>query len=47
MSYNHKRWLDKIFNKSLAHRTQTRSWVSRFVKIYSKQSTYKNIHTPV
>ena len=44
MQYNHKKWLDKIFNKTLVDRTQTRSWVSRFVKIYSKQSTYKNQH---
>jgi len=44
MKYNHKEWLDKIFNKTLADRTQTRTWVSRFVKIYSKQVNYKNNH---
>jgi len=44
MQYNHKKWLDKIFNKTLVDRTQTRAWVSRFVKIYTKQSTYKNQH---
>jgi len=44
MKYNHKKWLDKIFNKMLEERTQTRTWVSRFVKIYSKQSTYQNNH---
>jgi len=42
MQYNHKQWLDKIFSKTLVERSQTRTWVSRFVKVYSKQSTYKN-----
>ena len=38
MSFNHKQWLDKIFNKTLADRTQTRVWVTRFVEIYARQS---------
>ncbi len=42
MRYNHKKWLDKIFNKTLKERTQTRTWITRFVAVYSKQSTYKN-----
>ena len=33
-----KEWLDKIFNKTLADRTQTRIWISRFGEIYYKQS---------
>ena len=41
MQYNHKKWLDEIFNKKLKEKTQTRTWVSRFVNIYSKQSTHK------
>jgi len=45
MRYNHKKCLDKIFNKTLEDRTQTRIWISRFMKIYYKQSTCKNNHT--
>ena len=44
MQYNHKQWLDKIYNKTLAQRTQTRTWITRFVEIYSKQSIDKNTH---
>ena len=44
MQYDHKKWLDKIFNKTLVERTQTRTWVSKFVRIYSKQKSYKNNH---
>ncbi len=44
MRFNHQKCLDKIFNKTLAQRIQTRIWISRFVKIYAKQITYKNSH---
>jgi len=42
MQFKHTKWLDKIFNKALVKRVQTRIWVSRFVRIYSKQLRLKH-----
>jgi len=42
MQFKHTKWLDKIFNETLVRRIQTRVWVSRFIRIYSRQHRLKN-----
>ena len=37
MKFNHKKLMERIYVKKLAQRTQTRGWLSRFMKLYSKQ----------
>ena len=39
MKFNHKNLLEKIFDIKLAQKTQTRDWLSRFMKLYSRQNS--------
>ena len=44
MKFNHKKLMEKIYVEKLTQRTQTRSWLCRFMKLYNKQNNLDEYH---